>query len=239
MSDLKGKAEVEQLRKQLAEAETERHEALQRAGDMQAGMEAMRREMRALSEHLAEASRRAEEAGRQLREQEDRRREWVDRNFGRKAAQAGLPEVYDEFFHSIRERGWEEVYRQWVSERAAPAVGRSRSGSSYTVIPGVGGACDETVVVFIASSPYDRFFSQDPFLRRPRRRVDELETLKLHLVECQLVRRVMIISEWIDGEYFRDEVLPWLQAWENRGVAFALAVVAPGGRQLIPVRLGS
>ena len=216
----------------------ERQEALQRTGDMQAGMEAMRREMRALSEHLAEATRRAEEAGRQLREQEERRRDWVDRNFGRKAAQAGLPEVYEEFYRSIRDHGWEEVYRRWVSERAAPGEGRSRSGSCYTVIPGTGRACNETVTVFIGSRNTD-WFLDEPFFRRHHRRVDELEALKLHLVECQLVRRVMILTEWLEGGYFREEVLPWVQAWENRGVAFALAVVSPGGRQLLPVRLGS
>lgn len=239
MSDLKGKAEMEKLQGQLAEAELELQKALRRAADSQAGMEAMRREIQRLSEHLAEALRRAEEAGRQLREQEERRREWFDRNFGRKATQAGLPEVYDEFDGSIRDHGWEEVYRRWVSKPAAPSVGRSQSGSGYTVIPGIGGACNETVVVFIDSGPYDRSLPHEPFFRRPRRRVDELETLKLHLVECQRVRRVMILSAWLEWDYFREEVLPWVQAWENRGVAFALAVVAPGGRQLVPVRLGS
>jgi hypothetical protein len=71
-----------------------------------------------------------------------------------------------------------------------------------------------------------------------RRRERELSSLKIHLVECQKVQRVMILSDTIHTPSFDKDYLRWIRAWSGRGVTFGHALVAPDRRTLLPVPLG-
>jgi hypothetical protein len=159
---------------------------------------------------------------------------WPQGCFSRAARERGLPKVFGRILADILEGGWGEVYDRWVggsSEGQDSRIGPGRSGG-ITVIPGEGGSCTDTVVVFIKSEELDH----DQFYRFPN---EEIEALKLHLIECHRVRGVLIITEALHPGFSGDEFSRWLRAWATRGVAFSLAVVAPGGRFMVPVPLGA
>ena len=153
------------------------------------------------------------------------------RVFGDRAVAAGLNEVFDRFSSEIAECGWDAMMKKWTQE--APPSSRSgqlAAGSSWTVIPGNGGGCRDTVIVFLDDE-------EDPgFVYNGR---GGAIGLMRHLVECQKIRRVMILTTQYSRTGFRRRMLPWIRAWENRGIAFAAALVGPDDRQLVPLAVGS
>ena len=129
--------------------------------------------------------------------------------------------------------GWDWLWDRWVMDPEQSSAQGSRSGSDgdISVIPGTGGACTETVLVFLIDRDWPHRF-------HPRHHNDAMETLKIHLVECQKVQRVMIISDTIHTPSFDKDYLRWIRAWSGRGVTFGHALVAPDRRTLLPVPLG-
>jgi hypothetical protein len=147
--------------------------------------------------------------------------------------ESGLGELFQRIAGEILEEGWDLTYNRWVGnfdESTTQSSGSSGSGN-ITVIPGTGGACTETVLVFLKSRDWPHRF-------HPRHHGEEMETLRIHLVECQKVRRVMIISDTVHTPSFDEDYLRWVRAWSTRGVAFAHALVAPDRRTLLPIPLG-
>jgi hypothetical protein len=160
----------------------------------------------------------------------------VDR--GQPSATAGwgdpvLQGLFNDIAREILEGGWDRAYDRWVGsfdESTTQSSGSSGDGN-ISVIPGTGGACTETVLVLLKSRDWPHGF-------HPRHHGQEMDTLRIHLVECQKVRRVLIISDTINMPSFDDEYLRWIRAWSARGVAFAHALVAPDRRTLLPIPLG-
>jgi hypothetical protein len=130
--------------------------------------------------------------------------------------------------------GWDWIWDRWVGHQEQSSAQGSRSGSDgdISVIPGTGGACTETVLVFLSDRDWPHRFHS-------RQASDAMETLKIHLVECQKVQRVMIISDTIHTPSFDKDYLRWIRAWSGRGVNFGHALVAPDRRTLLPVPLGA
>ena len=149
------------------------------------------------------------------------------------AWEPGLREWFHRIAREILDGGWDWAYRRWVGDTDEAATNRSASGGggNITVIPGTGGACTETVLVFLKSRDWPRGF-------HPRHHREEMETLKIHLIECQKVRRVLIFSDSIHMPSFDEDYLRWIRAWSGRGVALAHALVAPDRRTLLPIPLG-
>jgi hypothetical protein len=145
----------------------------------------------------------------------------------------GLGEWFHRIAGEILDEGWDWAYGRWVGDTDGAATNPSGSGGSgnITVIPGTGGACTETVLVFLKSRDWPHGFHL-------RHHGEGMETLKIHLIECQKVRRVMIISDTIHTPSFDEDYMRWIRAWSGRGVAFAHALVAPDRRTLLPIPLG-
>jgi hypothetical protein len=116
-------------------------------------------------------------------------------------------------------------------EQSSAQGSRSGGDGDISVIPGTGGACTETVLVFLSDRDWPHRFHS-------RHASDAMETLKIHLVECQKVQRVMILSDTIHTPSFDKDYLRWIRAWSGRGVTFGHALVAPDRRTLLPVPLG-
>jgi hypothetical protein len=149
------------------------------------------------------------------------------------AWEPGLREWFHRIAGEIIEGGWDWAYRRWVGDPDGDTTNTSGSSGdgNISVIPGTGGACTETVLVFLKSRDWPHGF-------HPRHQGQEMDTLRIHLVECQKVRRVLIISDTIHMPSFDDEYLRWIRAWSARGVAFAHALVTPDRRTLLPIPLG-
>jgi len=163
----------------------------------------------------------------------EREHGWRWKTFGEKAVAAGLPEVFDRFSREIAEGGWDAVLKKWTREvPPSPRSGQSAAGSTWTVIPGVGGGCRETVIVFLDDE-------HPEFHMRYMGHGGAIEALLRHLVECQAVRRVMILTNQYHGTGFKRGMLPWIRAWENRGIAFAVGLVGPDDHNLVPLNVGS
>lgn len=160
----------------------------------------------------------------EMMERRSRHRERPWNGFDEAAIEAGLPELFDEIAGRIRDSGWSKTVEDYVHGRG--------SGGSMTVIPGQGESCTETVVVFITSEDRARHWT------KLGGHGDEMEALKMHLVECPRVRRVLILTDTLVGASFRHEHLRCLRAWSNRGIAFALGFVGPDGRTTVPLPLG-
>ena len=195
--------------------ETERHQAeqIQRiADDLQERLRLSQRENEELRNCI------------EMMERRSRHDHGLRNGFDRAATEAGLPELFDEIAGRIRDSGWSKTVEDYVHGRG--------SGGSMTVIPGQGESCTETVVVFITSEDRPRHWT------KLGGHGDEMEALKMHLVECPRVRRVLILTDTLVGTSFRHEHLRCLRAWSNRGVAFALGFVGPDGRTTVPLPLG-
>ncbi len=108
------------------------------------------------------------------------------------AWEPGLREWFHRIAREILDGGWDSAYERWVGDTDGAATNTSGSGGSgnITVIPGTGDACTETVLVFLKSRDWPHRF-------HPRHHGAEMETLKIHLIECQKVRRVMICTATI------------------------------------------
>lgn len=204
------------LRQRLAKAEAE-------AEALRAQLELHRREHQQDTANLAKRleSLQTEMAARR------RHKDPVD------AWEPGLREWFHRIAREILDGGWDWAYGRWVGDTDGDTTNTSgsSSGGTITVIPGTGGACTETVLVFLKSRDWPHGFHH-------RHHGEEMETLKIHLVECQKVRRVMIISDTIHTPSFDKDYLRWIRAWSGRGVAFAHALVAPDQRTLLPIPLG-
>ncbi len=204
------------LRRRVAKAEAE-------AEALRAQLELHRREH---EQHAATLAKRLESLQTEMamsRRHKDPTESW----------EPGLGELFNRIAGEILDGGWDWAYGRWVGDTDGAATNTSGSGGSgnITVIPGTGGACTETVLVFLKSRDWPHGFHH-------RHHGEEMETLKIHLVECQKVRRVMIISDTIHTPSFDEGYLRWIRAWSRRGVAFAHALVAPDRRTLLPIPLG-
>ena len=205
------------LRQRLAKAEAE-------AEALRAQLDLHRREH---EQHTASLAKRLESLQTEMamsRRHKDPTESW----------EPGLGELFNRIAGEILDGGWDSAYERWVGDTDGAATNTSGSGGSgnITVIPGTGDACTETVLVFLKSRDWPHGFHH-------RHHGEEMETLKIHLVECQKVRRVMIISDTIHTPSFDKDYLRWIRAWSGRGVAFAHALVAPDRRTLLPIPLGS
>jgi hypothetical protein len=204
------------LRQRLAKAEAE-------AEALRAQLELHRREH---EQHAATLAKRLESLQTEMavrRRRRDPSESW----------ESGLGELFNRIAGEIIEGGWDWTYRRWVGDPDGDTTKTSGSSGdgNISVIPGTGGACTETVLVFLKSRDWPHGF-------HPRHHGQEMDTLRIHLVECQKVRRVLIISDTIHMPSFDDEYLRWIRAWSARGVAFAHALVAPDRRTLLPIPLG-
>ena len=204
------------LRQRLAKAEAE-------AEALRAQLDLHRREH---EQHTASLAKRLESLQTEMamsRRHKDPTESW----------EPGLGELFNRIAGEILDGGWDSAYERWVGDTDGAATNTSGSGGSgnITVIPGTGDACTETVLVFLKSRDWPHGFHH-------RHHGEEMETLKIHLVECQKVRRVMIISDTIHTPSFDKDYLRWIRAWSGRGVAFAHALVAPDQRTLLPIPLG-
>jgi hypothetical protein len=145
----------------------------------------------------------------------------------------GLRDLFNRLSREMLDGGWDWLRDRWVLDPEQSSAQGSRSGGDgdISVIPGTGGACTETVLVFLSDRDWPHRFHS-------RHASDAMETLKIHLVECQKVQRVMIISDTIHTPSFDKDYLRWIRAWSGRGVTFGHALVAPDRRTLLPVPLG-
>ncbi len=145
----------------------------------------------------------------------------------------GLRDLFNRLSREMLDGGWDWLRDRWVMDPEQSSAQGSRSGSDgdISVIPGTGGACTETVLVFLSDRDWPHRFHS-------RHASDAMETLKIHLVECQKVQRVMVISDTIHTPSFDKDYLRWIRAWSGRGVTFGHALVAPDRRTLLPVPLG-
>jgi len=145
----------------------------------------------------------------------------------------GLRDLFNRLAREMLDGGWDWLRDRWVMDPEQSSAQGSRSGSDgdISVIPGTGGACTETVLVFLSDRDWPHRFHS-------RHASDAMETLKIHLVECQKVQRVMVISDTIHTPSFDKDYLRWIRAWSGRGVTFGHALVAPDRRTLLPVPLG-
>lgn len=200
----------------------------------------LRRKLSAALEHCERLKRQCEEIQRHATSLEHRvesmRRERDDDRRPSDATSAwdqGLRDLFDRLAREMLDGGWDWIWDRWVGHQEQSSAQGSRSGSDgdISVIPGTGGACTETVLVFLSDRDWPHRFHS-------RHASDAMETLKIHLVECQKVQRVMIISDTIHTPSFDKDYLRWIRAWLGRGVTFAHALVAPDRRTLLPVPLG-
>jgi hypothetical protein len=145
----------------------------------------------------------------------------------------GLRDLFNRLAREMLDGGWDWLRDRWVMDPEQSSAQGSRSGDDgdISVIPGTGGACTETVLVFLSVRDWPHRFHS-------RHASDAMETLKIHLVECQKVQRVMILSDTIHTPSFDKDYLRWIRAWSGRGVTFGHALVAPDRRTLLPVPLG-
>ena len=196
---------------------------------LEAALQRCRRLEEQFEEHRLREGHLEERLGSMRREMAMSRR----RNDTSNAWEPGLREWFQRIAEEILDGGWDSAYERWVGDTDGAATNTSGSGGSgnITVIPGTGDACTETVLVFLKSRDWPHGFHH-------RHHGEEMETLKIHLVECQKVRRVMIISDTIHTPSFDKDYLRWIRAWSGRGVAFAHALVAPDQRTLLPIPLG-
>lgn len=200
-----------------------------------------------LRKRLAEAEERCASLENEFRELQqhakrlERDRDWLrrERDDDRRPSDAtsawdqGLRDLFNRLAREMLDGGWDWLRDRWVMDPEQSSAQGSRSGSDgdISVIPGTGGACTETVLVFLSDRDWPHRFHS-------RHASDAMETLKIHLVECQKVQRVMIISDTIHTPSFDKDYLRWVRAWSGRGVTFAHALVAPDRRTLLPVPLG-
>jgi hypothetical protein len=196
---------------------------------LKAAMQRCERLQQQCEEHRLREGHLEERLGSMRREMAMSRRRFDTPN----AWEPGLGELFNRIAGEILEGGWDQAYDRWVGSFDKSTTQSSGSGGdgNITVIPGTGGACTETVLVFLKSRDWPHGF-------HPRHHGQEMDTLRIHLVECQKVRRVLIISDTIHMPSFDDEYLRWIRAWSARGVAFAHALVAPDRRTLLPIPLG-
>ena len=140
------------------------------------------------------------------------------------AAEAGLPDLFDQVSREIEETSFDEVFGAWTS----PA-GTGSGNGTVTVIPGpsVHNTCTPQVVVFLRS--------KDP--SAPESDCDPIETLKYILEKCRLTRGVLFVVEWRAAHRIDASLLAWIELWRARGIAFMVAVNAPSRNSLhvIPV----
>ncbi len=147
-------------------------------------------------------------------------------SFGDDALRVGLDAFFRDVASDIARMGWEEFFRKVTSGNPNGA-----GGDPLTVIPSkaTGAACNETALVLLGV-PHDRAFL--PFAGV---RGSALDSLKLHLIECQRVRRVLVVSDWGCPWDLDVAERRWIHGWRARGVAFAMAIVTPGGKSAIPI----
>jgi hypothetical protein len=200
-----------------------------------------------LRKRLAEAEARCASLEKEFRELQrhadclEQDRDWLrrERDDDRRLSAAtsawdqGLRDLFNRLAREMLDGGWDWLRDRWVMDPEQSSAQGSRSGGDgdISVIPGTGGACTETVLVFLSDRDWPHRFHS-------RHASDAMETLKIHLVECQKVQRVMIISDTIHTPSFDKDYLRWIRAWSGRGVTFGHALVAPDRRTLLPVPLG-
>lgn len=200
-----------------------------------------------LRKRLAEAEARCASLEKEFRELQrhadclEQDRDWLrrERDDDRRLSAAtsawdqGLRDLLNRLAREMLDGGWDWLRDRWVMDPEQSSAQGSRSGGDgdISVIPGTGGACTETVLVFLSDRDWPHRFHS-------RHASDAMETLKIHLVECQKVQRVMILSDTIHTPSFDKDYLRWIRAWSGRGVTFGHALVAPDRRTLLPVPLG-
>jgi hypothetical protein len=200
-----------------------------------------------LRKRLAEAEARCASLEKEFRELQrhadclEQDRDWLrrERDDDRRLSAAtsawdqGLRDLFNRLAREMLDGGWDWLRDRWVMDPEQSSAHGSRSGGDgdISVIPGTGGACTETVLVFLSDRDWPHRFHS-------RHASDAMETLKIHLVECQKVQRVMVLSDTIHTPSFDKDYLRWIRAWSGRGVTFGHALVAPDRRTLLPVPLG-
>lgn len=126
--------------------------------------------------------------------------------------------------------GFQKAAETWIGGKQSS--GSKGPGTGVTVIPSKGNACTPLLVVVHNSwHGHGRHFGGD------LERGEELEALRLHLVTCDKVKAVMIISEVWDSCQWAEHWEVLTEAWSRRGIVFGFAVPSARGRDLVPIPL--
>jgi len=150
-----------------------------------------------------------------------------------RAEETGLNQLFRDFLRLTQEVGYRKASEAWMKgQQGSGSKGQSKGhGGGITVIPSEGNACTPLVVVFIHSwHGHRRHFGGDL-------RGEELEALALHLVLCEKVKGVAIISEVWDSCQWTEHWEKLTDAWSRRGIVFGFAVPTALGRELVPIPL--
>ncbi len=147
-----------------------------------------------------------------------------------RAEETGLNQLFRDYLHLTQEVGHRKAAEAWM--KGKQPSGAKNPGGGITVIPSAGEACNPLVLVFHSSWHGHRAHFGGNFERG-----EELETLCLHLVLCEKVKGVAIISEIWDSCQWAEHWEKLTEAWSSRGIVFGFAVPTARGRDLVPIPL--